>query len=93
MSSTPTLKRLQMAHFKPGKQPATRSNASGTMYPMQSLVISHQPASSRGMDLKSNDAAREGEQQVDDGAMRLRGGCFPLPGGGTCYIIPIPCCC
>ena len=51
----------------------------GTAYPMQSLVISHQPASSRGMEMGSGAAAREGEQQVDDGAMRLRGGCIPLP--------------
>ncbi|KAF5387171.1 hypothetical protein D9615_002092 [Tricholomella constricta] len=24
--------------------------------------------------------------------MRLRGGCVPCPGGGMCWIIPIPCC-
>ncbi len=31
------------------------------------------------MEMGSGAAAREGEQQVDDGAMRLRGGCIPLP--------------
>jgi hypothetical protein len=73
--STPTLKNLQTAHFVPGKTQTYR-NSMGTMYPMQSVPISHQPASSRAMDLNEN--TNEGEQQVD-GPLRLRGGCIPLP--------------
>jgi hypothetical protein len=74
--STPMLKNPQTAHFVPGKMPTYR-NSMGTMYPMQPVSISHQPASSRGMDLNAQNA-NEGEQQVD-GPLRLRGGCIPLP--------------
>ncbi|KAH9831706.1 uncharacterized protein C8Q71DRAFT_282305 [Rhodofomes roseus] len=47
-------------------------------------VVSTQPAPAATM---SPSASAKGGEKPE----RLRGGCIPLPGGGTCFIIP--CCC
>ncbi|TFL00080.1 hypothetical protein BDV98DRAFT_594268 [Pterulicium gracile] len=47
---------------------------------------SAQPGATPGMNSgKAVDDAKDVE--------RMRGGCIPLPNGGRCWIIPIPCCC
>ncbi|KAF5365289.1 hypothetical protein D9758_005334 [Tetrapyrgos nigripes] len=58
----------------------------------QTPVINEQPPASSGMVIGGSHTQNR-EQSGEDGPMRLRGGCFPLPGGGVCYCIPIPCCC
>ncbi|KAF8867607.1 hypothetical protein BD779DRAFT_1575431 [Infundibulicybe gibba] len=71
-----------------------------------SAYISAQPGSAPTMNV-SPDVQRQ--QPTRQEAMRLRGGCVPCPvglfshfsfisltnaqGGGTCCIIPLPCCC
>ncbi|CAE6466730.1 unnamed protein product [Rhizoctonia solani] len=54
--------------------------------PYYPYITSSQPTGQRGMVMAPpSDEEREAE--------RLRGGCIPLPNGGRCWIIPIPCCC
>ncbi|KAK7460930.1 hypothetical protein VKT23_008858 [Stygiomarasmius scandens] len=58
----------------------------------QRSTVAEQPIASSGMAISPpNDQRRE--QNEEEGPARIRGGCFPLPNGGCCYIIPIPCCC
>ncbi|THV08011.1 hypothetical protein K435DRAFT_959469 [Dendrothele bispora CBS 962.96] len=67
-----------------------------TAHRMNPKLVSEQPMAGSGMVVApSNDHRTNGQTQSEEGhsPMRLRGGCFPLPGGGRCYIIPIPCCC
>ncbi|KIO16703.1 hypothetical protein M407DRAFT_246932 [Tulasnella calospora MUT 4182] len=67
--------------------PPQRPAAAHTRNPSDATapVVSTQPAGGAQMSLHP---PKKGESEQ---TMRLRGGCIPLPGGGTCYIIP--CCC
>ncbi|KAK7449773.1 hypothetical protein VKT23_013248 [Stygiomarasmius scandens] len=57
--------------------------------------VSEQPMAASGMVVAPSNGQPGKQTQSEEGhsPVRLRGGCFPLPGGGRCYIIPIPCCC
>ncbi|TFK99454.1 hypothetical protein BDV98DRAFT_570969 [Pterulicium gracile] len=52
----------------------------------ESNSVTAQPGASPSM---HSGKAVDDAKNVD----RMRGGCIPLPNGGRCWIIPIPCCC
>ncbi|KAI5899969.1 uncharacterized protein SCHCODRAFT_02742976 [Schizophyllum commune H4-8] len=61
--------------------------ASTATAPANPAPVAQQPGANTGMSV-----SREAQNQ-EQKAERLRGGCIPLPNGGRCWIIPIPCCC
>lgn len=71
------------------------STTKTTTYPLQDsastapapATVAQQPGANTGMSVSPEAQTQERK------AERLRGGCIPLPNGGRCWIIPIPCCC
>ncbi|XP_006455451.1 hypothetical protein AGABI2DRAFT_194983 [Agaricus bisporus var. bisporus H97] len=66
--------------------PKTKTN-------LNESTTAQQPAAAPIM-MVSAEAQHEQHVQTEEegSAARMRGGCIPCPGGGCCFIIPIPCC-
>ncbi|RDB26560.1 hypothetical protein Hypma_005677 [Hypsizygus marmoreus] len=74
--------------------PPTQSSTVKTQTPKQASglgagEVNEQPRRSVDMEVTPGEIGTTGEKGE---ARRMRGGCVPCPGGGMCWIIPLPCC-